>query len=142
MVLRIAIPQRRQRARAVVIDDDAALTAVVCELLVDEGFEVASWSHWQGAHEFVCRERPDVILLDLRLGDGENGWRILDELALDASTRDTPVILCSGAPESLQARAPVLLPEHGIYVLTKPFEFERLLATVKQALETAALSRV
>jgi DNA-binding NarL/FixJ family response regulator len=75
------------------------------------------------------------VLLNLTLGDAEYGWRVLDHLTLDPSTRRTPVILWSGAHEALHARAPALLPEHGIFVLSKPFEFETLLATVEGALK-------
>jgi DNA-binding NarL/FixJ family response regulator len=80
-------------------------------------------------------ERPDLVLLDLTLADAEYGWRVLDHLTLDPSTRRTPVILWPDAHEALRARAPALLPEHGIFVLTKPFEFETLLATVEAALK-------
>jgi len=122
------------RARIAVIDDDLVLADLAQTLLTEEGFEVVVCSTWLEAHAFVALERPDLVLLDLRLGDQEYGWRVLDQLALDASTRRTPVILWSGAHEALRARAPVLLREHGIFVLTKPFEFDALLELVEVAL--------
>jgi len=126
--------QRSPRARIAVIDDDLVLADLAQTLLTEEGFEVVVCSRWLEAHAFVALQRPDLVLLDLRLGDQEYGWRVLDHLTLDPSTRRTPVILWSGAREALRAHAPALLPEHGIFVLTKPFELETLLATVEQAL--------
>jgi DNA-binding NarL/FixJ family response regulator len=122
------------RARIAVIDDDLVLAELAQTLLAEEGFEVIVCSNWLQAHAFVLVERPDLVLLDLRLGEADYGWRVLDHLTLDPSTRRTPVILWSGAHEALLARAPAMRPEHGIYVMTKPFEFEALLAKVQEAL--------
>jgi len=128
-------PSRRSpRARIAIIDDDLVLAELARTLLAEEGFDVLVCSQWLEAHAFVVVERPDLVLLDLTLGDVEYGWRVLDHLTLDPSTRRTPVILWSGAHEALRARAPALLPEHGIFVMTKPFDFEALLATVEEAL--------
>lgn len=78
-------------------------------------------------------EEPDLVLLDLRLGDAENGWRVLDHLTLDPSTRHTPVILWPHVDDVLRAHAPALLPEHGTFVLTKPLKVEKLLGTIGEA---------
>jgi CheY-like chemotaxis protein len=122
------------RARIVVIDDDAVLAELVQTLLVEEGFEVVVCGRWQDAHAVVASHKPDLVLLDLHLGDAEYGWRILDRLTVDPTTRRIPVILWSGAHESLRAHAPVLLPQHGLFVLPKPFDLETLLGTVAVAL--------
>src|SRR5947207_1349290 len=122
------------RARIAVIGDDLVLAELAQMLLAEDGFEVVVCSNWLAAHAFVLVERTDLVMLDLRLGDADYGWRVLDHLTLDPSTRRTPVILWSGAHEALLARAPALLPEHGIFVMTKPFKFEALLATVEEAL--------
>jgi DNA-binding NarL/FixJ family response regulator len=128
--------RRRPRARVAVIDDDVVLTDLLRSLLVEEGFEVVICSTWHGAHACVIAAQPDVVLLDLRLdgSDAESGWRVLDHLTLDPSTRHIPVILCSGAHEALQAHAPALIQEHGTFVITKPFDLETLLSTLHDAL--------
>ena len=122
------------RARIAMIEDDAILAELVRELLEGDGFSVATCSHWEDALPFVRREQPDLVMLDLRLGDAEHGWRVLDHLTLDRATRHIPVILCSGAHESLHGRAPALLPQHGVFVLPKPFDLATLLETVAGAL--------
>ncbi|MBN8874464.1 MAG: response regulator [Rhodospirillales bacterium] len=42
------------------------------------------------------RERPDVILLDLRM-PGMDGFEVLERLAADPDTRDIPVIVCTSS---------------------------------------------
>jgi DNA-binding NarL/FixJ family response regulator len=122
------------RARIIVIDDDHVLAELMQTLLVESSFDVVVCRRWQEAHQFVLRERPDLVVLDLRLGDSEYGWRVLDHMTLDPSTRHIPVIICSGAHESLQAHAPALLREHGVYILAKPFDLDSLLGVVDEAM--------
>jgi DNA-binding NarL/FixJ family response regulator len=122
------------RARLVAIDDDAILAELVQTLLAEEGFDVAVCRNWREAHDFIIHQQPDLVLLDLRFGDAEYGWRVLDHLTVDPATRRIPVILWSGAHESLQAHRPALLPQHGVFVLSKPFDIEALISAVNEAL--------
>lgn len=128
--------ETRQRRLVVAIDDDAMLLSLVGELLEMEGYAVITHQRWDDAHPLIRNTRPDMVLLDLRLGDGqeEAGWRVLDLLTLDPDTRDIPVVLCSGAVESIQTRLPALLPGYGIGVLTKPFDLAALLDAVRAVL--------
>jgi len=77
------ISQTAARARIVVIEDDSILTEVIRELPVDEGFAVSVCKWWEDAHACVAVFQPDLVMLDLRFGDEEHGWRILDQLILD-----------------------------------------------------------
>jgi len=129
-----AMMKRQSRARIAVVDDNVVLARLAGTLLAEEGFEVLVCSNWLEAHALVVVEEPDLVLLDVTLGDGDYGWQVLDHLKLDPSTRRTPVILWSGEHEALHARAYAPFAEHGIFVMTKPFEFDALLATVEDAL--------
>src|SRR5918911_4501678 len=122
------------RARILVIDDDRALVQLITDHLEHAGHEVHAHPSWQDADEVVKRTRPELVVLDLRLGDAEAGWRVLDRLTLDPETRDIPVILCSAAVASLHAQAPALLPVYGIHMLAKPFDSHTLLRLVESTL--------
>lgn len=112
--------------RIVAVDDDGMLLALLRDLLEGDGYQVVTHTRWQDAHELIKHSQPDVVLLDLRMGEGEMGWRVLDLLLLDPATREIPVVLCSGAVESIEARKPALLPEYGVRILTKPFDLVAL----------------
>ena len=45
-----------------------------------------------------------------------------------------PVIVSSGAVDSLRTHAPALLAQNGLFVLPKPFDLDGLLGTVQKAL--------
>src|SRR5437763_13166559 len=124
----------RSRACIAIINDDAVHAEVVQSLLVEEGFEAVVCPEWGEAGAFVVHEQPDLVLLDVRRGEVERAWCVLDHLALDPLTRRIPVILWSGAHQALQARIAAVRPQHGIFTLSKPFDLDTLLDRIWQAL--------
>ena len=126
--------ERAGRLTIAAFDDDRMMLSIISETLEMEGYEVHTHQRWDDAHHVVRQVHPDLVMLDLRMGGSETGWKVLDQLALDPETRGIPVILCSGATASLDARRPALLPECGVYVLSKPFDLDVLVGTVEGAL--------
>jgi DNA-binding response OmpR family regulator len=100
-----------------------------------EGYQVSTCKEADHAYEFIKDLRPDLVILDIRIGHQETGWTILELLTLDPQTRPIPVIVCSAAISDLQAHQP-MLDALGVDILAKPFDLEMLLNKI-----TAALSR-
>ncbi|MBV9322954.1 MAG: response regulator [Chloroflexi bacterium] len=126
--------QPRLRGRLAVIDDDTAFLELMHDLLEEEeDFEVLIHREWDNAYEFVKERRPDLVILDIRIGGEERGWTILNLLTLDPMTRPIPVIVCSAAIQSLHDHQP-WLDKFGICALPKPFDLEMLLEMVDRVL--------
>lgn len=122
------------RGRLAVIDDDSTFLQLMHDLLEeDEHFDVLIHREWDNAYEFVQKERPDLVILDIRIGGEERGWAILNLLTLDPITRPIPVIVCSAAIQSLHEHQP-WLDQFGICALPKPFDLEMLLEMVDRVL--------
>jgi DNA-binding response OmpR family regulator len=122
------------RGKLAVINDDTAFLQLMHDLLEDdEGFDVLIHREWDNAHEFVRKEHPDLVILDIRIGGEEHGWTILNLLTLDPATRPIPVIVCSAAIQSLHEHQS-WLDRFGICALPKPFDLETLLEMVERAL--------
>jgi CheY-like chemotaxis protein len=104
------------------------------DLLEDEeDFEVLIHREWDNAYEFVKEQRPDLLVLDIRIGGEERGWTILNLLTLDPITRPIPVIVCSAAIQSLHEHQ-AWLDKFGICALPKPFDLDTLLEMVDRVL--------
>ena len=124
-------------ARILVINDDTPFLDLMHQLLQEtEGYAVQTRKEWEGAYEFVKEQRPDLVILDIRIGGEERGWQILQLLTLDPETLPIPVIVCSAAVDDLQQHQ-ALLERYGVRALPKPFDLDDLLAAVRQALESA-----
>jgi CheY-like chemotaxis protein len=99
----------------------------------EEGHEVLVCKVSSDAYEFVKEQRPDLVLLDIRMETPEAGWMVLELLTLDPQTRDVPMIVCSAAIRELQDHED-LLKKYGVDVLPKPFDLDTLLEKVEAAL--------
>jgi len=82
-----------------VVDDEGANLNLLQRLLERAGHRVLRALHGDEALEVVSRDRPDVVLSDVRM-PGRDGFQICHLLKADPATRLTPVILMTGAGEA------------------------------------------
>jgi DNA-binding response OmpR family regulator len=123
-----------RRQQIAVINDDTHYLQLMHDLLEEEeGYTVTICKEADDAYDFVKRTRPDLVILDIRVGHEESGWLILNLLTLDPATRPIPVIICSAAISSLQEHEE-LLQKYDCDVLPKPFDLDTLLEKVAAAL--------
>src|SRR5436190_1196427 len=102
---------------ALVVDDDEQALRLVKRVLERAGFECVTVSEGSSAHDAAVEWRPDIILLDLMLGD-TTGDQIMAELREDFRTRLIPVVFLT-VRDSLKDKVEHLLPGADDYV-TKP----------------------
>jgi DNA-binding NtrC family response regulator len=88
----------------------------------------------------IARTRPDLILLDHILAQGELGLDYLDELK--EVLPHVPVIIVSGALEVHQQMEALQGPRRAHYCLTKPVDVHELARTVETALQECGEAEV
>jgi type II secretory ATPase GspE/PulE/Tfp pilus assembly ATPase PilB-like protein/ActR/RegA family two-component response regulator len=124
--------------RLVTVDDDPALLEVVRDTLATAGYEVISAASAQEGLGAIHRERPDLVLTDLRM-PGLDGLELLRRLRSDLSTCQIPVIFLT-VVEDLSEEVRALDLGADDYI-SKPVERARLLGRVRRALLRAHLTR-
>jgi two-component system phosphate regulon response regulator PhoB len=87
----VAYPSRT----ILVVDDDAALRAVLADALEGEDYRVIQAARAQDALEMATRVQPNLILLDLALPQ-HSGIELLQQIKGSAPTREIPVLIMSG----------------------------------------------
>lgn len=116
-------------AKILVVDDEPRVVRLVSEVLKAVGYEVLAATSGQPAIEMVALEQPDLVLLDILLPDGLDGYDVCSRIR--EFSRVPVIMLTAKAVES------DLL--HGFDVgcddyLTKPFSAKELIARVKAVL--------
>lgn len=119
--------------RIAVIDDDAIFVDLLAHIFGERGWDTISFHQHQDTFAELSAQQPDLIVLDLHLRSGHDGWDILTLLEGDPRTFNTPVIICSAATEELRDRQD-WLTERGIPIIPKPFELDDLLRLADNAL--------
>lgn len=87
-------PQAQSRLKVLVADDDPGVREVLEEIL-SPTYEVVSVDNGLAAMEEAKRQRPDLIILDVRM-PAADGILVCDHLRSNESTRHVPVIMISG----------------------------------------------
>jgi DNA-binding response OmpR family regulator len=116
-----------------VVDDDVVLGELLRELLTDEGYRALIVEEATSAAERLSTERPDLILLDLRLGERGVGWHVLEALRRDGRTASVPIIVCTADQGSLRERAGEL-SAFNCAAIEKPFDLDELLCLIRTQL--------
>jgi two-component system nitrogen regulation response regulator NtrX len=122
-------------ARLLVVDDEDSVRDVLRQLFEYEGHEVSVAGSGDEALRAVGRTAPDVVFLDVKM-PGRDGLEVLDELRKLAP--ESHVIMISGHGTIHTA---VEATRRGAYdFLEKPLDTDRLLLTLRNALQVRGLS--
>ena len=124
------------RKKVLVIEDDK----VICDFLAARvrrwGFETIRAYDGKTGLEKAQRERPDLILLDLKLPELP-GEEVCRQIRKSEATKDIPIIMETGKVSDTDKVVGRVIGAD--YYLRKPFALEELLEQVKRLLhlETA-----
>ncbi len=114
-----------------VVDDDEPLAEVLSRRLSSQGYRALIATCGQEGLAAAERDRPDLIVLDLRLPDVD-GLRIGEHLADNPATSGIPVIVLSGMerPDIIRRSR-----EAGCqYFVRKPYDPNALLILIEHAI--------
>ena len=119
-----------------VVDDQQILRVTLTELLEEAGFSVTAVASGRKAIETFKNDRPAAVLLDLKMPDMD-GIETMQELKkIDA---DVPVILITAHGDVETAVGAIKLGAYDFIV--KPPKFDRLILTLRRAIEKLELKR-
>ncbi|MGQ9494761.1 MAG: sigma-54-dependent transcriptional regulator [Thermoanaerobaculaceae bacterium] len=124
------------RGAVLVVDDEPGIRELLAQILMDEGYTVATVGTGEEALGALSKEVFDAVLLDVQL-PGLNGLEILRQLK--ASGNRVPVVMISGHATVEQAAEAVR--EGAADFLEKPLGLERVLVTVSNVLERSRLAQ-
>ncbi|HOW88387.1 MAG TPA: response regulator [Candidatus Omnitrophota bacterium] len=124
-----------------VIDDEDDVCQIIKEKFEHLGYRVLTANDGAEGFRKTEEERPDCVLLDIRIPKGEDGLTYLrkvrsyrhDDLQEQTRMRKTPVIMLTGAGATMQT----LFELEGISgFIEKPFDLANLQGKVESVLRT------
>ncbi len=114
--------------RVTVVNDSPEFLELVRDILADERIPtVMVDGDRDDALERIRESRPDVLMVDLRMGSDElHGWEIAQEIRRDAALADVPILVCSADLTALESIQDQLDDTRRVGTLTKPFSIDHL----------------
>jgi DNA-binding response OmpR family regulator len=119
--------------RILAVDDDNDILEVLQYILEDSGYEVDTLTDGHHLFEKIKAHVPDLILLDIMLGNMD-GRQLCKDVKAKQETHDIPVILVSASHNTSGLMHQKGAPDAFI---EKPFDIDTLLDTIKLQLPAA-----
>jgi two-component system, chemotaxis family, chemotaxis protein CheY len=107
-----------------VVDDDPTIRQFIQMALVDHGYEVLTAEDGQAALDLLRSNRPDLILLDMRM-PVMDGWAF-SRAYRTAGLPPSPIVVLTAARDAAQYAREI---EADAY-LAKPFDLRELMVLV------------
>jgi two-component system, NtrC family, response regulator AtoC len=118
-----------------VVDDDESIRSLLQSFLHAEGFRTVEAKAGGDVVPAITRHRPDLVVMDVRL-PGMTGLEVLEQLK--RAHIDVPVLIMTAFGSSNVAIEAI---QHGAYdYVTKPFQLDDLIITVRRTLDHRDLS--
>jgi diguanylate cyclase (GGDEF)-like protein len=121
-----------------IVDDNPTNLSVLSQALKEAGYKTRVAMDGESAIEQAQEDRPELILLDIQM-PGIDGFETCAQLKANPDTRDIPVIFITASAD-IENKIKGLSVGAVDYI-TKPFQFEEVLARVKVHLELRFLTR-
>jgi two-component system KDP operon response regulator KdpE len=119
---------------ALVVEDDAAIRALIAAALTGEGYRVLEAPDGRTALATASDMQPDVVLLDIGLPDID-GLTILRTLKNDDRLRRIPVVMVTAWADTDMVRQ--AMDRGAADYICKPFAIDDLLARVEASIDDA-----
>lgn len=120
--------------KVLVVDDEEDVRANLCEFLGDQGFSAVEAADGEEALAKSFTEKPDLILLDLRLPKVD-GYQVCQTLKGNPITSVIPIIMVTAlnaTPQKVKG-----MDSGADDYIEKPFDLEELLARIRMVMRRA-----
>ena len=116
-------------SRVVIAEDEANIAAALEFLLSRAGYNVQVVTDGEKALDFLRRERPDVMVLDVMLPHVD-GFELLKRVRADARLSDLPVLILTAKGQQQDKKTAEAIGATAF--MAKPFSNSELVECVKR----------
>jgi signal transduction histidine kinase len=122
-----------------IVDDIPANLGVLDEFLTEQGFEVLMASDGESAINKIEKAQPHLILLDVLMPNGIDGFETCQRLKANPRTKEIPIIFMTALTDIVDKVKGFKLG--AVDYITKPFQQEEVLARIKTHLRIHQLQQ-
>lgn len=121
-----------EKKKILAVDDDASICELYEQGLSALGYQVACASSASKAKEYLAKEKPDVILMDIMMAE-EDGITLTREIRSDPNTADIPILVVSGLSDAATLNDALLFG--ALDYIVKPIDINVLQGKLQRVFE-------
>jgi signal transduction histidine kinase/ActR/RegA family two-component response regulator len=118
---------RKGHSRVLLVEDDDAVASLVCDMLIELGYEPTRATNAAGALDILQVQGFDLVFSDMVMPGKMSGLDLARQIAVQRP--GLPILLTTGFSASAAAAA-----EEGLRLLVKPYGIDKLAAELDAAL--------
>jgi signal transduction histidine kinase/ActR/RegA family two-component response regulator len=122
---------RKGHSRVLLVEDDDAVASLVCDMLIELGYEPTRATNAAGALDILQVQGFDLVFSDMVMPGKMSGLDLARRIA--AQRPGLPILLTTGFSASATAAA-----EEGLRLLVKPYGIDKLAAELHAALDQSS----
>jgi diguanylate cyclase (GGDEF)-like protein len=131
-------PAAPTKGDVLIVDDNPINLDLLSSMLQKQGYRVRVATNGVRALAAARSVQPDLVMLDINMPEMD-GYEVCRRLKAGELTRDVPVIFISALDEAMdKVKA---FQSGGADYVTKPFQFEEVLARIENQLKISRLQR-
>jgi DNA-binding NtrC family response regulator len=123
------------KGRIFVLDDDELIASMLARSLRKEGYDVQSETTTDDIVSKIATWCPDLVLLDIHLGEERSGLDVLEDLKRDEIPGQVVMLTADDSAESAIAAMKLGAADY----LTKPFNMAEVQLVIRNVIEKARL---
>jgi len=113
------------------VDDSDLMLKIAKTMLEKFGYQVLTATTGKEAVELAQKEKPEIIFLDAEMPEMD-GWETCRVIKNTLTTKDIPVIMCTGHESEEYREKSIQLGTSGY--ITKPYNFELINQKISELL--------
>ena len=121
------------KKKILIVEDDQFTVKLYTNLLSDAGFSVVNTPIAGEALEMAKREKPDLMILDLMLTDG-NGFDVIKQIRQESGLKNIPIITLSNLGQETDINEAIKKGSNKYFVKSNT-RFEEVVEAVKQLIK-------
>jgi two-component system chemotaxis response regulator CheY len=126
--------------RVTVVNDNPDFLELVGEILAQDQYTTTLVDgDAADALDRIRSSEPDVLMIDLRMGDHElHGWSIAQQVRADETLAGLPILICSADSAAVESIRGQLDGARDVATMTKPFGVDELCAAIDRLVSRPA----
>ena len=91
-------------ARILIVDDEPNIVRTLQVALQSQGYEVLTANSPQEAEEVAVADRPDLMIIDVMMPEGSEGFQLVWQIRNDPKYKDLPILILTAIHEKTDLR--------------------------------------